>query len=163
LTEAKGIILDSKADHMVRPAAADYSWRASSGEIAMIVRRLAMFGLPCTALLGLSAEASAQGIRVIETKPADKATIESQSEGFLVRFDRPVDHVRSTLTIKRGEEVVQTLRPRLKAAPDVLFARSAALEPGDYTLHWTVNALDGSGVLKGQIAFSVAADKRTPN
>ncbi|HEY6979983.1 copper resistance protein CopC [Reyranella sp.] len=129
----------------------------------MIVRQLAIFALAAAAALAVQSEARAQGLRVVETGPAKDATIDAQSTGFFVRFDKPVDHVRSTLLIKRGAEVVQTLHPRLNAAPEVLFARSAALEPGDYTLHWMVNALNGGDVLQGESAFSVAAGKPRTN
>lgn len=125
----------------------------------MIVRQLAILALAFAAALAGHPEARAQELRVLETMPAKDATIDAQSTGFLVRFDRPVDHLHSMLTIKRGGAVVQTLHPRLNAAPEVLFARSAALEPGDYTLHWTVNALNGTDVLQGENAFSVAAGK----
>lgn len=134
---------------------ADYPSIFVFGETDMIVRRLAILGRVSAALVAVQAEAWAQGMQVVETGPANGATIDVQSEGFYVRFDRPVDHVRSTLTLRRGAEIVQTLHPRLKAAPDVLFARAPALEPGDYTLSWTVNALDGKEVVQGQIAFSV--------
>jgi methionine-rich copper-binding protein CopC len=129
----------------------------------MIVRRLAILGLALAALPILPTAARAQDLRVVETWPADKAKIASQSEGFFVRFDRPVDHIRSTLEIKRDGKIVQTLHPRLKAAPEMLFARVPALEPGDYMLGWTVTALDGVNVIQGEIAFSVAASKNIPH
>ena len=126
----------------------------------MIVRRLAILGL---ALPVLPAAVRAQDLRVVETWPADKARIASQSEGFFVRFDRPVDHIRSTLEIKRDGKIMQTLHPRLKAAPEMLFARVPALEPGDYTLGWTVTALDGANVIRGEIEFSVVANENMPH
>ncbi len=129
----------------------------------MIVRRLAVLGLASAALLMLPSEAWAQRLRVIETGPANGATIESQGTGFFVRFDKPVDHIRSILEIKRGDKIVQTLHPRLKAAPEVLFAQAMALEPGDYTFHWLVNRLDGGEIEEGQIAFSVSAGRRPTN
>jgi methionine-rich copper-binding protein CopC len=129
----------------------------------MIVRRLAILGLTLVALPVLPTAVRAQDLRVVETWPADKAQIASQSEGFFVRFDRPVDHIRSTLEIKRDGKIMQTLHPRLKAAPEILFARVPALEPGDYTLGWTVTALDGANVIQGEVAFSVAANKSMPH
>ena len=127
----------------------------------MIVRRLAIIALACAAATAVQPEAWAQGLRVIETGPAANATIESQSTGFYVRFDRPVDHMRSTLIIERDREVLQTLHPRLNAAPEVLFARVPPLEPGAYTFAWVVVRLDGGDAERGKIAFSVAAGKGT--
>jgi methionine-rich copper-binding protein CopC len=129
----------------------------------MTPRRGAILGLASAALLAASAVAWAQAMHVVETKPADHATIDTRTEGFFVRFDRPVDHIRSTLLVKRGDRIVQTLHPRYNSAPEVLFARPQPLEPGDYTLEWSVNALDGKDVAQGQISFSVAARKTTAN
>lgn len=126
----------------------------------MILRRLAILALAGAAATAARSEAWAQGMRVIETGPAANATIESQAMGFYVRFDKPVDHIRSTLIIERGREVLQTLHPRLKASPEVLFAQVPALEPGDYTFAWVVARLDGGDVERGKIAFSVTAGKR---
>lgn len=125
----------------------------------MIVRRLALFTLALAPFLPDAAHA--QELRVVETQPADKARIESRSDGFFVRFDRPVDHVHSSLIVRRDGKTVQTLHPRLKAAPEVLFARVPALEPGNYTLGWTVTALDGVNVISGEIAFSVIGRSTT--
>jgi hypothetical protein len=44
-----------------------------------------------------------------------------------VRFDRPVDHHKSTLVIKQGDKVIERLRPRLESAPEVLFAAAPTL------------------------------------
>jgi hypothetical protein len=61
-----------------------------------------------------------------------------------VRFDRPVDHRKSTLVIKQGDKVIERLTPRLESAPEVLFAEGADLAAGaDYTLHWAVITLQG--------------------
>jgi methionine-rich copper-binding protein CopC len=132
--------------------------RIDRGSI-MIVRRLVLFALALAPFLPTAV--LAQEPRVVETQPADKARIESRSDGFFVRFDRPVDHVRSSLVIRRDGKTVQTLHPRFKAAPEVLFARVPALEPGNYALGWTVTALDGVSVISGEIAFSVIGRSTT--
>jgi hypothetical protein len=85
--------------------------------------------------------------------------IDPRSNGSFVRFDKPIDHVRSLLLIKRGNRVVETLQPRLEAAPEVLFARAPTLPPGDYTLHWLVRTL--ADVVDGEISFKIAASPRT--
>jgi methionine-rich copper-binding protein CopC len=148
-------------DHGEDRADGCYPATASIGGSIMIVRRLAILALACAAATAVRSEAWAQEMRVVETGPAANATIQSRAMGFYVRFDKPVDHIRSTLIIRRGGEVVQTLHPRLKAAPEVLFANVQALEPGDYTFGWTVNALNGTDVTQGQISFSVVAGKTT--
>jgi methionine-rich copper-binding protein CopC len=99
--------------------------------------------------------AQATGTRVLESTPAASAVISSRTSAYSVRFDRPVDHVRSSLTIMRDGKLVERLEPRLDSAPEVLFARAPTLAEGSYTLHWEVRTLAGSEVDKGDIPFSV--------
>jgi methionine-rich copper-binding protein CopC len=120
---------------------------------------LARLGLLCVAAsLLVAAPAAAQSGRVVESVPAANATIDTRSMGFSVRFDRPVDHVRSVLTIKRDGKVVATLHPRYKTAPDVLFAQAPPLTPGDYTLLWQVKSLSDAEMAEGEIPFKVASN-----
>lgn len=99
----------------------------------------------------------ADAAHVVDSRPAAHAVIEGRSSEFFVRFDRPVDHVRSTLDITRGGKLVERLQPRLESAPEVLFARAPTLPEGDYTLHWAVRTLAGAQVVQGDIPFTVKA------
>src|SRR5262249_60108986 len=69
--------------------------------------------------------------------------------------DRPVDHIRSSLTILRDGKLIERLQPRLESAPTVLFARAPTLPEGSYQLHWTVHTMAGADVTEGDIPFSV--------
>ena len=91
--------------------------------------------------------------------PADRAVLTNASGEFYVRFDRPVDHIRSMMFIKQGDVVVRTLHPRFKTEPDVLFAMALPLTPGTYTFVWSVRSLEGADVLDGEVPFSVSAAK----
>jgi methionine-rich copper-binding protein CopC len=122
--------------------------------------RLPRFAIPGLACLAVSSGAWAQAIKAMETSPADHATISGAPEPFFVRFDKPVDHIRSRLAVKRGDKIVATLQPRLKTEPQVLFAQSPSLPPGDYTLHWSVKALDGADIVQGKVSFTVAHGKQ---
>jgi methionine-rich copper-binding protein CopC len=104
-----------------------------------------------------AAGVTAQSGRVVATVPAANATIETRSTGFSVRFERPVDHVRSLLFIKRDGKIVEALHPRFKTAPDVLFAQAPALPPGDYALVWQVRTLSDAAVADGEIPFRVVS------
>jgi len=84
--------------------------------------------------LAVAPVANADDLKVLETGPAANAVLDSVSDGFFVRFDRPVDHINSRLLVKRGSEVVEMLQPRLQSNPNVLFARASTLPPGKYTL-----------------------------
>ena len=121
----------------------------------MISRRLGIVGLSSMGLLLILSDASAQDLHVMESTPAASAVMDGRSTEFFVRFDRPVDHVHSLLAVVRDGKVVETLHPRLESSPEVLFARTSTLPPGDYKLHWSVKSLTGADVAEGDIPFSV--------
>jgi methionine-rich copper-binding protein CopC len=125
----------------------------------MISRRLALVGLSSAfsslGMLGATPPAWAQDVRVMESAPAASAVIARRSSEFFVRFDRPVDHVRSTLDIMSDGKLVERLKPRLESAPTVLFARAPTLPAGNYTLHWSVRTMAGVEAIEGDIPFTV--------
>ena len=129
----------------------------------MKTRRFALVGLLLTfafaLLVGLPVPAWAQEIVVLESAPKARAVIGEPSSEFFVRFDRPIDHRRSTLAIYRNDTRVERLVPRLDSAPDVLFARAPTLSPGTYTLRWAVSTPTGAKVLEGSIPFTVKAQQ----
>ncbi len=107
----------------------------------MMLRRLMIAGLLMAAaspVAALTPSSATDDVRVTESAPAANAHIGRKSSAFFVRFDRPVDHIKSTLVIKQGDKVIERLHPRLESAPEVLFAAAPTLPPGDYMLHWTV-------------------------
>jgi methionine-rich copper-binding protein CopC len=114
-------------------------------------------------LLGLVAIAfpasvRAQDLQVMESAPKAEAVIGEPSSAFYVRFDRPIDHIHSGLSIWRDGQFIEHLQPRLQTAPDVLFARAPTLPPGQYMLRWTVRTMEGAKVIQGDIPFTI----RTP-
>ena len=121
----------------------------------MMLRRVAIAGLASAALLGGLAPARADDVRVMQSMPAASAVIGGRSSEFFVRFDRPVDHIHSTLAIMRDGKLVEQLHPRLESAIDVLFARAPTLPAGDYTLHWAVRTMTGAEPIHGDIPFTV--------
>jgi methionine-rich copper-binding protein CopC len=119
--------------------------------------RTAIFGIVAAGALVASVSARAQDLKVVETYPKAQAAMDGKSEDFFVRFDKPVDHIHSLLFVKRGGRLVETLHPRFKTEPNVLFARAPSLAPGDYALCWSVKTLQGADVTEGEIAFSIKA------
>lgn len=114
--------------------------------------------LPLLCVLFLHPVTSARAtepLRVMETGPANHAVIEGQLNSFYVRFDRPVDHIHSELQIERDGRVIETLQPRFEAAPEVLYAASPTLLPGDYRLRWKVITMEGKDVFNGGISFTI--------
>ena len=121
----------------------------------MMSRRFTIVGLAVLGIQAIASDASAQDARMMESAPKAKAVIEGRSSEFFVRFDRPVDHIRSQLSITRDGTLVARLTPRLESAPEVLFARAPTLPPGDYSLHWAVKTMTGTNVVEGEIPFTV--------
>jgi methionine-rich copper-binding protein CopC len=119
------------------------------------LRRVAIL----SSLLALAVAAIARAeepLKVVETGPAANAVLKQQGESFFVRFDRPIDHMRSRLIIMRDGQVVETLQPRLKTEPNVLFAQAAPpLADGHYTLTWVVKTVEDKELIRGSIPFSV--------
>lgn len=119
------------------------------------IRRLALVGLFAMAF---AASATAQDVQVMDSAPKAQAVIGEPGSSFFVRFDRPIDHIHSNLSIWRDDRRVEQLQPRLQSSPDVLFARAPTLPPGEYLLRWTVRTMDGVKVIQGDIPFTI----RTP-
>ena len=121
-----------------------------------MLRRLMIAALLALPIPTVHAQQTADDVRVLESTPAANAHIGRKSSAFFVRFDRPVDHRKSTLVIKQGDKVIERLHPRLESAPDVLFAAAPTLPPGDYKLHWAVITLQGTKAIEGDIPFKVS-------
>jgi methionine-rich copper-binding protein CopC len=116
------------------------------------IRRLVVAGLFAIAF---SASATAQDVQVMDSAPKAQAVIGEPSSSFFVRFDRPIDHIHSNLSIWRDGRRVEELQPRLQSSPDVLFARAPTLPPGEYLLRWTVRTTGGVKVIQGDIPFTI--------
>ncbi len=80
-------------------------------------RRTVTVGMLAAVVGVSSAGAQSPDINVLESAPAAHAHIGRRSSAFFVRFDRPVDHRKSTLVIKQGDKVIERLHPRLNRPP----------------------------------------------
>ncbi len=116
------------------------------------IRRAVLVGLLA---MMLPAAAWAQDVKVMDSAPKAQAVIGEPSSSFFVRFDRPIDHIHSSLSIWRGSQLVEDLQPRFQTEPNVLFSRAPTLPPGDYRLRWTVRTLEGVQVTQGDIPFTI--------
>src|SRR5216683_1582230 len=126
----------------------------SRGRVAvMMLQRFAGLWLLLASLLVVQLEARAEELRVMDSGPVNNGVERGRTDEFFVRFNRPVDHIKSEFIIKRGDAVVEVLQPRFKTEPSVLFAERSPLPPGDYTLVWSVRALDGQQIAVGEIFF----------
>ena len=118
-------------------------------------RREVLLGLGSAPLVVVVAQAQDDQISILESQPKAQAVIGEPGSNFYVRFDRPIDHARSNLSIWQGDRLIERLAPSLDAAPEVLFARAPTLPNGTYRLHWAVRTLAGVKVLEGDIQFVV--------
>jgi methionine-rich copper-binding protein CopC len=116
-------------------------------------RRAALIGL---ATIAFSTSAWAQ-VQVMDSQPKAQAVIGEPGSAFYVRFDRPIDHIHSSLSIWRDGQLVEHLQPRLESAPEVLFARAPTLPPGEYVLRWAVRTMQDVKVVQGDIPFTIKA------
>jgi len=122
----------------------------------MMKRRTAIATLFASCISVPAPFAQTHSVNVVESAPKAHAQIGSRSSEFFVRFDRPIDHIKSRLVITQGGRVIETLHPRLESAPEVLFAQAPTLAPGDYLLHWAVVTLQGAQIIEGDIPFKVS-------
>ena len=125
----------------------------------MRLHRCAFVALACVGMLAASTAARAADLKVIDTWPAANALIDSRSDGFIVRFNQPIDHVFSSIFVKRGDQTVETLKARLDSAPEVLFARAPTLPAGSYTLHWVVKTIQDQRIEQGDVPFTIGPPK----
>jgi len=116
----------------------------------MVLRR---FWLLLINLVIVQPIAWAEELRVMDTGPVNNGIERGRTDEFFVRFNQPVDHIKSEFIIKRGDDIVEVLQPRFKTEPNVLFAERSPLPAGDYTLVWSVRALDGQQIAVGEIGF----------
>jgi len=121
----------------------------------MMKRRMAIATFTASCVSVPAAFAQTQDVHVLDSAPKAHARIGQRSSEFFVRFDRPVDHIKSRLVITQGGRVIETLHPRLESAPEVLFAQAPTLPAGDYLLHWAVVTLQGTQTVEGDIPFKV--------
>jgi methionine-rich copper-binding protein CopC len=100
-------------------------------------------------------DALARTLRPVESMPAAEAFVDGRNAQYSVRFDGPVDHRGSRLSILRDGQVVETLPVLLDSAPNVLFASAPQLAPGRYELRWSARSAPDGEVTAGSIAFTV--------
>jgi methionine-rich copper-binding protein CopC len=113
-------------------------------------------GAICALILTSTSVAIARPMHVLNSTPSAEAIMSGNNAQYVVRFDGPVDHRNARLDILRDGQMVERLHPLLDSAPDVLFAQAPELQPGRYTLHWSVISMPDQETSDGMIAFSVA-------
>jgi methionine-rich copper-binding protein CopC len=86
-------------------------------------RRLIALSTVCVfGSLLLVDQARAATMHVMESRPAAEAVMDGRQTEFFIRFDGPVDHAASVLTVLQDGRVVQVLHPRLNSQPNILYS-----------------------------------------
>jgi methionine-rich copper-binding protein CopC len=98
----------------------------------------------------------ARAMLMTDSHPKAQEMVDGLNAQYSVRFDGPVDHRQSLLSITGADgKAVSTMHPLLDAAPDVLFASGPRLAEGDYELHWVVRSIPDGQVSSGYVPFKV--------
>jgi methionine-rich copper-binding protein CopC len=100
-------------------------------------------------------QARAAPMHVTESRPTAEAVMDGRQSEFFIRFDGPVDHAASVLTVLQDGRVIQVLHPRLNSRPNTLYSGVRRLAPGAYVLHWMTRSMPDRDVSEGEISFSV--------
>jgi hypothetical protein len=125
--------------------------------------RVVAFAVSCSLALQLHAQTSAP--KSTDPIRLESVTISERGTELLVRFNRPISHQLSWLSLVRAGKVVATVHPRLEAQPNVLFARIQTPMTGRYIVRWTVcpegsnDRYDGEFPLTVGEAAASAADR----
>jgi uncharacterized membrane protein YkgB/methionine-rich copper-binding protein CopC len=140
--------------HQVKPSASEDAIRSSRTirRVGVMVAALMIGALP----LGIS-RARTGSMDVVASYPKPNDVVDGSMFQISLRFDLPVDHKRSTLTLRSREGVLQ-LRPRLESAPNYLFSIAGPLAPGAYELVWEAR-LSGGQTRRGTIPFTVKSSQ----
>jgi methionine-rich copper-binding protein CopC len=117
--------------------------------------RIRPFCLGFALLIALPYAASARTARVVDSSPKAESIVDGRNERYIVRFDGPVDHRGSSLSILHDGHLIRTLHPLLNAAPEVLFASAPRLPAGDYELAWSVKSMPDGEPAQGSVHFTV--------
>lgn len=119
---------------------------------ARCLRALAV-GALCS--LSLQSHAQSTGPDARTSIALQSVTIGERGTELLLRFDRPINHVASRLSLVRNGQIIETMHFRLEAAPNVLFARIQTPAPGNYIVRWTVCPATGNDRYEGELPFTV--------
>ncbi len=93
---------------------------------------------------------------IIESVPAENATVPPGDLDITLRYNSRIDHARSRLILVAADGASSPLDIAQDSAPDVVVAKASKLTAGAYRLRWQVLAIDGH-LTRGDIVFSVKA------
>ena len=107
----------------------------------MTARYLRTIAIGVLCLLGLPAYAQSTKPDAPTSIGLHSVTIGDRGTELLLRFDRPINHVTSWLSLVRDGQIIETVHFRLETAPNVLFARIS--DSGARQLHCALDGVPG--------------------
>jgi methionine-rich copper-binding protein CopC len=96
----------------------------------------------------------ARSMAVVDSFPMVDQIMDGRAKTFSIRFDGPIDHAASRLTLVTPSGK-RALHSRLESEPNTLFTNVGALPKGSYELRWEARSMDGE-VSEGTIPFKVS-------
>jgi hypothetical protein len=121
----------------------------------MTARHLRTIAVAILCLLGLPAHAQSTRPDAPTSIGLQSVTIGERGTELLLRFDRPINHVTSWLSLVRDGQIIETVHFRLETAPNVLFARIQTPAPGNYIVRWMVCPAGSNDRYEGELPFTV--------
>jgi methionine-rich copper-binding protein CopC len=101
-----------------------------------------------------SAEPYAPPMGLVSSMPRTGDEIDGRMVAITLRFDAPVDHARSKLTLLGSGGESRALAPRLGASPNVLYGTAGRLSSGHYRVEFQVRSPNGR-LANGDVSFVV--------
>lgn len=91
---------------------------------------------------------------LLKSSPAQGATVKAGDVDITLTYNSRIDALHSSLHLVGVDGKEHMLVVDEHSAPNLLFAKAAALTPGAYKLEWQVMASDGH-ITRGVVAFHV--------
>jgi len=91
---------------------------------------------------------------LVQSSPAEGATVTGPDLPVTLKFNSRVDGSRSTLLLATPDGQSKPLNIAPQSVPDTLTAKATGLMHGKYAIRWQVLAVDGH-ITRGQISFLV--------
>lgn len=121
----------------------------------MTARCLRAVAVCALCLFAFQARAESAGPTPRVSIGLQSVTIGERGTELMLRFDRPINHARSWLSLIHDGRVIETMHFRLESAPNVLFARIRTPAPGNYIVRWTVCPAGSDDRSDGELPFTV--------
>jgi methionine-rich copper-binding protein CopC len=116
---------------------------------------MSRFSLSLALLASLAASPALAHAILVGSSPAEGAHVPAGALSVTLRYNSRIDAKRSKVTLSAPDGTLARLDSTAGNGPQLLQA-AAQVQPGAYTLHWQVLAVDGH-ITRGNLRFTVDA------